>query len=115
MMSDRGTPQVLFGSLQVYGRPDSGLIATAESVLSAIPAAGPGGAGGGFVDATAFAAEAQAEFDEREAKVVTLRFFGGLTVDQVAEVLGVSKRTVENDWRHAQAWLRLRLSRRDST
>jgi len=51
-----------------------------------------------------------AEIDEREAKVVTLRFFGGLTVEQVAEVLGVSKRTVENDSRHAQAWLRLRLS-----
>ena len=51
-----------------------------------------------------------AEIDEREAKVVTLRFFGGLTVEQVAEVLGMSKRTVENDWRHAQAWLRVRLS-----
>lgn len=51
-----------------------------------------------------------AEIDTREAKVVTLRYFGGLTVEEVAEVLGVSKRTVENDWRHAQAWLRLRLS-----
>ncbi len=51
-----------------------------------------------------------AEIDEREAKVVTRRFFGGLTVEQAAEVIGVSKRTVENDWRHAQAWLRLRLS-----
>lgn len=56
------------------------------------------------------ALEQLAEIDEREAKVVTLRFFGGLTVEQVAEVIGVSKRTVENDWRHAQAWLRLRLS-----
>ncbi len=56
------------------------------------------------------ALEQLAEIDEREAKVVTLRFFSGLTVAQLAEVLGVSKRTVENDWRHAQAWLRLRLS-----
>jgi len=56
------------------------------------------------------ALEQLAEIDEREARVVTLRFFGGLTVEQVAEVLGMSKRTVENDWRHAQAWLRLRLS-----
>jgi RNA polymerase sigma factor (TIGR02999 family) len=56
------------------------------------------------------ALERLAEIDEREAKVVTLRFFGGLTVEQVADVLGVSKRTVENDWRHAQAWLRRRLS-----
>ena len=56
------------------------------------------------------ALEELAEIDKREARVVTLRFFGGLTVEQVAEALGVSKRTVENDWRHAQAWLRLRLS-----
>ena len=57
------------------------------------------------------ALERLAELDEREAKVVTLRFFGGLTVEQVAEVLGVSRRTVENDWRHARAWLQLELSR----
>jgi RNA polymerase sigma factor (TIGR02999 family) len=40
-------------------------------------------------------------------------FFGGLTVEQVAEVLEVSKRTVDNDWRHARAWLQLELSRGD--
>jgi RNA polymerase sigma factor (sigma-70 family) len=56
------------------------------------------------------ALEQLAEIDEREAKIVTLRFFGGLTVEQVAEVVGVSRRTVESDWRHAKAWLRLRLS-----
>jgi RNA polymerase sigma factor (TIGR02999 family) len=56
------------------------------------------------------AIEQLAEIDDREARVVTLRFFGGLTVEQVGEVIGVSKRTVENDWRHAKAWLRLRLS-----
>ena len=56
------------------------------------------------------ALEQLAEVDDREAKVVTLRFFGGLTVEQVAEALGVSTRTVENDWRHAQAWLLVRLS-----
>ena len=50
--------------------------------------------------------------DEREARVVILRFFGGLTVEQAAAVIGVSKRTVENDWRHAQAWLRMRLGER---
>jgi RNA polymerase sigma factor (TIGR02999 family) len=59
------------------------------------------------------ALERLAELDEREAKVVTLRFFGGLTVEQVAEVLEVSKRTVDNDWRHARAWLQLELSRGD--
>ena len=56
------------------------------------------------------ALERLSALDEREAKVVTLRFFGGLTIDQVSEVLGVSKRTVEYDWRHAQAWLKNELS-----
>ena len=40
-----------------------------------------------------------------------LRFFGGLNLEEVAEVLGVSKRTVEGEWTHAKAWLRLELSR----
>lgn len=43
--------------------------------------------------------------DERQCRVVELRFFGGLTVDETAEVLGVSSRTVELDWRMAKAWL----------
>ena len=51
------------------------------------------------------ALEKLAELDEREARVVELRYFGGLKVDEVAEVLGVSKRTVEGLWTHARAWL----------
>jgi RNA polymerase sigma factor (TIGR02999 family) len=43
--------------------------------------------------------------DERRHRVVVLRFFGGLAVDDVAEVLGVSKTTAESDWRSARAWL----------
>jgi RNA polymerase sigma factor (TIGR02999 family) len=50
--------------------------------------------------------------DERQARVVELRFFGGLNVDEVAEALGVSKRTVEADWTHGRAWLRRELSAR---
>jgi len=46
-----------------------------------------------------------AKFDERQAKVVELRFFAGLTVPEVAEVLGWSRATVERDWRVARAWL----------
>jgi len=56
------------------------------------------------------ALERLAEVDEREARVVTLRYFGGLTVEEVAEAIGVSRRTVDNDWRHAQAWLKHELS-----
>ena len=46
-----------------------------------------------------------AEFDARRAYVVELRVFGGLGVDEVAEVLGVSPQTVMRDWRLAKAWL----------
>jgi RNA polymerase sigma factor (TIGR02999 family) len=42
----------------------------------------------------------------RQAQVVTLRFFGGLSVPEVVETLGVSDTTVESDWRFARAWLR---------
>lgn len=51
-----------------------------------------------------------ARLDERQAQVVTLRFFGNLTVEEVAEALGVSTTTVEKDWRMARAWLLNRLS-----
>jgi RNA polymerase sigma factor (TIGR02999 family) len=49
------------------------------------------------------------ELDQRAARVVELKFFGGLTEGQIAEVLGVADRTVRNDWRMARAWLRRRL------
>jgi RNA polymerase sigma factor (TIGR02999 family) len=47
-----------------------------------------------------------AEIDERQSLVVALRFFAGLSVAEVAEVLEVSEGTVESDWRFARAWLR---------
>ncbi len=46
-----------------------------------------------------------AEKSERQARVVELRFFGGLSVEQAAQVLGVSPGTVKGDWRFARAWL----------
>jgi RNA polymerase sigma factor (TIGR02999 family) len=51
-----------------------------------------------------------AELNERQARVVELRFFGGLGVTETAQVLDVSPRTVKADWRIAQAWLRAYLS-----
>src|SRR5690606_32398908 len=50
------------------------------------------------------------ELDERAAKVVELRFFGGLTEAEAARALNVSERTVRNDWRTARAWLRRELA-----
>lgn len=51
-----------------------------------------------------------AEQDERMARVVELRFFGGLTQEESAAVLDVSSRTVRRDWRTAKAWLSKALS-----
>ena len=45
----------------------------------------------------------------RQAQVVELKFFGGLSVEETAQVLDVSERTVKGDWRVARAWLRQRL------
>ena len=46
-----------------------------------------------------------AELDARKVRVIELRFFGGLTVEDTAEVLGVSPDTVTRDWRLARSWL----------
>ena len=51
------------------------------------------------------ALETLKRMDARKAKVVELRFFGGLTVEETAAALDVSSDTVLNDWRFAKAWL----------
>ena len=48
---------------------------------------------------------ALAKLDQRKARVIELRFFGGLSVDETAEVLHVSAQTVLRDWALAKAWL----------
>ena len=57
------------------------------------------------------ALEALAAVHARASQVVELRFFGGCTVEETAEVLDVSIRTVINDWNLARAWLLHELSR----
>jgi RNA polymerase sigma factor (TIGR02999 family) len=52
-----------------------------------------------------------AQMDARQARVVELIYFGGLTQEEVAEVLGISVRTVKRDWRDARAWLQAELKR----
>lgn len=46
-----------------------------------------------------------ATFDSRQEQIVEMRFFGGLRVEEIAEVLGISTRTVEREWTMARAWL----------
>ena len=61
------------------------------------------------------ALRALAEVDERKSKVVELRFFGGLNVEETAEVLRVSSDTVMRDWKLAKIWLLRELSRERSS
>ncbi len=57
------------------------------------------------------ALEQLAQLDSRAARVVELRFFGGLTEKSIANILDISERTVRNDWSMARAWLRTNLDR----
>jgi RNA polymerase sigma-70 factor, ECF subfamily len=70
-------------------------------------------ASGGDVDLVLLdgALERLAALDARQARMVTMRFFAGLTVEETAEALGVSEKTVKRDWAAAKAWLRRELAR----
>lgn len=57
------------------------------------------------------ALELLAQEDERSARVVELRFFGGLSEKETADELGVSERTVKREWSYARLWLRRELSK----
>ncbi len=50
-----------------------------------------------------------AEYDPRKAKIIELRFFGGLSIEETADVVGVSRKTVVREWQRARAWLYDRL------
>ena len=78
-------------------------------------------------DATLFSAERTADLvalddalttlaavDERKSKVIELRFFGGLSLDEAADALGVSVATISRELRFAQAWLQRELNRTES-
>jgi RNA polymerase sigma-70 factor (ECF subfamily) len=56
------------------------------------------------------ALERMAEWDYRQSRIVELRFFGGLSEEEVSEVLGISVRTVKREWMLAKAWLRSELT-----
>jgi len=57
------------------------------------------------------ALEALAKFDARKAKVIEMRFFGGLSVAETAEVLRISEQSVLRDWKLARAWLAAEMGR----
>ena len=52
-----------------------------------------------------------ADLDERKGRVVELRYFGGLSVTEIAEVMGLSPDTITRDWRRAKAFLRRELTK----
>ena len=52
-----------------------------------------------------------ATIDQRQSKIVELRFFGGLSLEEIAEALKISTRTAQREWSLAQAWLYRELSR----
>jgi len=52
------------------------------------------------------------ELDPRQARVVELRYFGGLSVEETAEALGMAVRTVQLDWATAKGWMKSQLSPR---
>ena len=51
------------------------------------------------------------QIDERQAQIVEMRYFGGLTVEQTAEAIGISEATVKREWTLARAWLRRELGK----
>lgn len=52
-----------------------------------------------------------AKIDEQQSRIVEMRFFGGLTTEQAAEVLGISRSTAKRDWNVARAWLSRQMKR----
>lgn len=72
----------------------------------------PTPAGGDEIDVLDLdeALERLAERSPRQARIVEYRFFSGMTVEEVGRVLGISRSTVEDDWRMARAWLSVQLT-----
>ncbi|MBI1852414.1 MAG: sigma-70 family RNA polymerase sigma factor [Planctomycetes bacterium] len=60
------------------------------------------------------ALERLARYDERKCDVVSLRFFAGLDIDEIARALGVSRATIKADWSYARAWLHRELTKGDT-
>ena len=59
------------------------------------------------------ALQALARIDERQSRVVELRFFAGLSLNEISEVLAIAPATVQRDWTAARAWLHREISKRN--
>jgi RNA polymerase sigma factor (TIGR02999 family) len=84
----------------------------ARVTLQDLPSSGSGEAALSPVDVLALDAALTrlAALSPRQARVIELQFFGGMTVDEVAEAMAVSKSLVEKEWRRARAWIRSELA-----
>lgn len=91
---------------QRAAKREAAIVPLDTAVLQSAPAAGPG-ADALAVHEALLAFEA---LDARAAKVVELKFFGGLEIEEIAEVLAISPATVKRDWTAARAWLRRELT-----
>jgi RNA polymerase sigma factor (TIGR02999 family) len=76
-----------------------------SAVLVSLAAAGAQADRSADVIALDEALQSLAKFDDRKSRIVELRFFGGLTADETAEVMGISSRTVHREWDLARSWL----------
>jgi RNA polymerase sigma factor (TIGR02999 family) len=94
--------RILIDHARRRGRAKRGSAATHITLVEGLAASEPRD-----VDAIALddALVALEKLDPQQAQMVELRFFGGLTVEETAEVLGISEGTVKREWRVAKAWL----------
>ena len=85
---------------------DAQRITLDESALAEVPATEPAGVDVLALDA---ALDRLAALDQQQAKIVELRYFGGLTIEEVAEAVEISPATVKRHWTLARAWLKREL------
>jgi RNA polymerase sigma factor (TIGR02999 family) len=108
-LAGRALKQVLIDHARARGADKRGGDAVRLELDGDLVGGAPGRAEVDF-EAIRSALERLRALSERQAEVVSLRIFSGMTMDQIAAMLGVSKRSAEADWTVARAWLRRELA-----